>query len=233
MTVTTQPTSTLSGQVSARGLNRISYGRFRDLPTLWPDKMLVKLKYFDTVNYTTQFTTTGSLLYNVQYRLNSVYDPLFATAAEQNVAGYLELAQMYSRFKVHASKFTSNIVNGSGTSPVLAVFNASPTLNVESGYGNLLLSCGNPYTVWANIGLGVGLGSQSLDMYVKNKKVLGSEMYDTDNDYSSLTTGNPALPIYGNFSLSIPVLPTQTFTVYFVNQIEYYVEFYGRDTELN
>lgn len=214
---------------NSRGANRISTGLFRNLPTLWPDRMMMKMRYLDTTNTSINITPAAGLA-SVVYRTNSLYDPLTSTSAEQPVAGFTEMATLYAYYRVHSCKITVNAISTSGTYPTLAVVSHSNNNVVPSSYYTALESIGNPYTVWANVTTAYG-GSVDLDNYVKLDKLVGQRVVNTDDDYASLCTTNPAKSTYGIVTFGSYVLPAATYNIVPVIQLEFWAEFYGRDFE--
>lgn len=234
MVVTNSRTSNSANRVGAGGLSRISVGRFRDLPTLWPDKMMMKLKYYDTVNTT---LTVGSSTYTayIPYRVNSLYDPLLSTALEQPIAGYAELANMYQNYRVHAAKMTSNAVpNGSDAAGALFTTGFSrngPAIGGTSTYATVLNSLGNPYVVWALIGAQAA-DPVNLENYCSMKKIVGSNAMTFDDDFAGGYNSNPTATIYGYVAISLPTTPSAAVVFTVVTEIEFFCEFYGRDHEI-
>lgn len=228
--MTTQPNASSSNRVGFRGLNKISTGMFRNLPTLWPDRMMVKLKYMDIIN--TSLSITSGSLTNIAYRTNSLYDPLVATAPEQPLAGFAELAAMYNSYRVHAVNVTANIQSTSGNIPILVVMTHCINNTPPSSYAQALQSCGNPYSVWGQCGLGVGNSSLDLDNYVKLSKLVGENVVNTDNDYSSACTTNPVKQTFCIISYATAVA-SATFNLVPVVQLEFWAEFFTRGYEIS
>lgn len=233
MVVTTSRTSNSANRVGGDGLDKISTGRFRNLPTLWPDRFMCKMKYLDTVNTTLTIGQSQQTAFTT-YRVNSLYDPLVTTSSEQNVAGFSEMAAMYTNYRVHAAKFTVNIVpnanNNQGAIAYCGFSATTPGIVAGSSYTAVLNSLGNPYTVWSMLAAQAGQAT-NLENYVGMKKLAGSIVANTDDDYASVANTNPAKPLYGLVLVSVPVVTTAAVSFTSVVEIEFWAEFYGRQYE--
>lgn len=230
MVVTNSRTTNSANRVGGNGLNRLSVGKFRDLPTLWPDKFLCKMKYQDTVN-TYLTVSSGSYIAVVNYRVNALYDPLLTTAAEQPLPGYNELANMYGYYRVHAAKITANIAPVSnGTLLGVAGFaKAGSSLAANSTYAALLQTTGNPFVVWGMCA--PGGNPLNLETYVGMKKLAGSVVADTEDNYASAVNNIPNTQLFGYVAVGFPGAAASGITVTVVTEIEFWCEFYGRDFE--
>lgn len=232
MVVTNSRTTNSANRVGGNGLNRLSVGKFRDLPTLWPDKFLCKMKYQDTVN-TTILITGGQQTQGVNYKVNSLYDPLQTTAAEQSIPGFLELANMYGYYRVHAAKITANIGGNQGPYGALAIAGltgAYPNFSNYSTYASMLQATANPYVVYGLLSPSLK-ASVNLETYCNMNKLVGSKIGSTDDDYAASVTADPKNLLWGYVAISVPVNAPANLTYTVTTEIEFWCEFYGRDFE--
>lgn len=234
MVVTNSRTSNSANRVGARGLTKISTGRFRDMPTLWPDRFMMKMKYTDSVN-TVVTIATGTQSNSVTYRANSLYDPLLTTANEQPIPGFTEMASMYGNYRVHATKITTNCVpNGTDTAGTLFTCGFSrfpPGFTASSSYSYVLASIGNPYTTWALVGAQAA-DPVNLENYVSQKKLVGARTVVTDDDFAAGVAANPAGTTYAYVVVALPANATANTSYTIITELEFWAEFYGRDFEL-
>lgn len=232
MVVTNNRNSISSFKMNPAGLNKISYGSFKNLPTLWPDKFLCKMKYTDTINTTMSIGASGYMTTTI-YRVNSLYDPLITSNLEQAMPGYSELAAMYSYYRVNAAKMTANVSVISGTvNPTLVSCGFSrsiPPFNGASNYTLALQTIGNPYVTWALTGS--NYSPVYLENYISMKKLAGSIVTNTDDDYGSGAGTSPAYPLYGYVNLATPIMPSTAPVFNTIIEIEFWAEWYGRDFE--
>lgn len=192
---------------------------------------MIKLRYVDTANPSISFAQaqTGSI--SLRYRINSLYDPNILTAIEQPIAGFSELAEMYTSYRVHAAKMSVRAESASGNVPTLSVCTLSPQLNFPTTVSANLASIGNPYTVWDIMGLGVGNSGVHLENYCKLDKLAGTKNINTDMGYSSAVTTNPVYQLYGWVGFTPQFAAPSAYTVAVVVEIEFWAEFFGRETE--
>lgn len=212
-------------------MNQISTHVYRNLPTLWPDKTMIKMRYVDTANPVISFAQAQIAPITVRYRVNSLYDPNILVALEQPIAGFSELAEMYTSYRVHAAKINVRAESASGNVPTLAVCSFSPQLNFPTALSSTLTSIGNPYTVWDMMGLGVGASGLHLENYVKLDKLAGTKNINTDMGYSSATSTNPVYQLYGWVTFAPPYAAPSAYSIGVVVEIEFWAEFFGREIE--
>lgn len=236
--VTTVSDSTYAHQTGQRWLNMMSTGSFKDTPTMWPDRMMVKLRYLDRVNLRIDQGSSTTVPYNVGYRLNSPFSPRTAVTTQDIVAGYSEMASLYQNYRVHAVKITVDVENLSVALPLTGVLTLSPTLpnGIVATYSDMLSLVGNPYTVWASASSSNGNPKLHLENYVKLEKLLGQKSVSTDEEYAAAVNAIPVKVLLGNLYLRSPPTATSlSAPLQFsqINQIEYYCEFYNRITDVN
>lgn len=232
-TVTTNSSSASTGN---RYLNFVSVGKFNNLPTLFPDKMLVKLKYTDNINYA--ISQSSALTVQTGYRLNSVFSPSLSNSTQQTVPGFYDLSQIYNSYRVHATKMTCDIeninsYNGSASVGFLVLCTMTPEAQPAYSPATQLQSLGNPYTVWANLGLGGSEGGRAvLENYVSLQKLWGSSSQKIDNDFAASTAGSPAQLLFGYVYLIPLKSGTTTINATQIITLDFWVEFYNRQFEL-
>lgn len=233
LVVTKNANSSSATRYPPRSMNKISTHIYRNLPTLWPDKTLIKMKYVDTNSITLTFAQNSQVPQTLRYRVNSLYDPNIATALEQPIAGFAELAAMYTSYRVHAAKMSVRAESASGSVPTLAVCTLANQNNFPSTYLQTLASIGNPYTVWDMMGLGVGASGLTLENYCKMDKLAGTKNISTDMGYSSAVTTNPLYQLYGFVTMSPTFATGAGYSVAIVIEIEFWAEFFGREVEFS
>lgn len=217
-----------------RGSNRLQTNLVRSPQLLWPDRFMTKLRYVDTVNGSLTGTwpvspsATGPY---IAYRLNSLYDPLLTTSAEQPLAGFNELSAMYDYYRVHAANVKISIVN-TGSTDIICAFFPSMESSSSIGYGSLLNLTGNPYVVWGHCGPGSGQSNLNLEGYSRFEKILGSKMISTDSNFASAVNTNPANIVYGTVYFGSSSF-TSSFSFNYIFECDFYCEFFGRDFETN
>lgn len=192
---------------------------------------MIKMRYVDTANPVINFAQAQIAPQTVRYRVNSLYDPNIIVALEQPIAGFSELAEMYTSYRVHAAKISVRAESASGNVPTLAVCSFSPQLNFPTALSSTLTSIGNPYTVWDMMGLGVGASGLHLENYVKFDKLAGTKNINTDMGYSSATTTNPVYQLYGWVTFVPPYAAPSAYSIGVVVEIEFWAEFFGREIE--
>lgn len=201
---------------------------------MWPDRMLMKLRYVDTTN--TAISTPASLVpFNVGYRLNSPFSPRTAVVTADIPPGYNEMITLYQNYRVHAVKVTVDIENLSTALPLTAIYTMAPSLpnGGITTYGEMLEVIGNPYVVWGTSGIASGQCHIHLESYVKLEKLVGQRTVSTDNDYAALFNAIPVKVLLGNLYIKNPGTTAASVTCGLIVQIEFFCEFYGRITDVN
>lgn len=227
LVVTNNSGSTQTGKY----LNKVSTGLFRNQPTLWPDKFMTKMKYVDQNNLYYGGPQTASSPVNFVYRVNSLYDPATSVTGENVMAGFNELAAMYDNYRVHAVKTIVDIQNTTA-SPIVAVHTYSANNSPPTNLANLMGTTGNPYSVWGTAGLNSANASIHLENYVGLRKLVGSKTLDYDADYAGLNNANPTKQLFGYLSVTNANPTATALTFSLVIQIEFWCEWYGRQTEI-
>lgn len=224
--ITEHRESNSANRVSPRALTRISTGRFGDIPTLWPDRMMMKMKVPTSPNTVTINTgyTAAQLVYSVNV----------ATGNTPPFPGYNEMAQMYGYYKVHACNIKATIVPvstvGQGSIALVTYTGQNPSSSTVS-YGSLLASVGDPFTVWTMLPV-VPNKTKTMEDYVSFKKLLGSQVYTTDENYAAKVGQVPLKPLYGLVAIGVPTAVSSNVSYTVVVELEYFIEFYGRQFEL-
>ena len=209
-------------------MNKIQTGIVRGPQRLWPDRQMLNMRYVDTVNIGAQ---GSNLVVNaITYRLNSLFDPLTTVTAEQPIAGFQEMSEQYSYYRVNAVKITVDITNLGGLPLFVACYPTNTAAVPTGSYATLLRVMGNPFTTWSTVSVAGGETKARLENYIKLKKVIGSNNYTTDMDFCGFSTGNPIRPIYGQVCVSSPVA-TGSYQYALLVSIEFYCEWFGRGLE--
>lgn len=235
--VTRTRDSNSSNRVGAAGLSKISTGRFMDMPTLWPDRLMVKLKYTDFVTSTIT-VGHGGYTGGVVYQVNSLTYPLYG-GASPTYAGIQALSMMYNRFRVHAAKVTTTLV--AQTTPMatgalaVSIFTPFSSYNPStSPYTQVAAYVGDPYTVWAELP-STQTQPTVLENYVGMRKLSGCIGYSVENKYEGIFTNAalPTNPMLCTVLVSQPNTSSSDNVYSVVNQIEFWAELYGIIDPLN
>lgn len=226
MVVTRCRTNNSANRVGGNGLNRISVGRYRDLPTLWPDRFMCKLK--------------GEVSYDNNLGPNqySYIIPFTPTAVDStlhygSIAGYNELAALYGTYVVHAFNTTAQITfDGAPATAVLATLGYSATplpFTSATTHAQLMAATGNPYVVYGLIAQYTN-EPMTLINYCSTRKVKGNSNVGKENAFSASTAGlaEPTDSVEAWISVSVPTPLTAAIPFHAAVQIEYYIEFYNR-----
>lgn len=221
MVVTTSRTTNSANRVGGDGLDRISTGRFRNLPTLWPDRFMCKMKLTFSQDY---MLPSNQQSYIRVFVANGLETP-------SSVPGYAELGGLYKYNLVHATKHTvTTTVDGNNTNGLLVThgfLRNSPPWDSFTSHATLLNTLGNPYTVWSLLGSS-GKNAITLENYVSMSKLAGMDV-KTDADYAAQTNSEPFNRLFAYMSVSTPI--TQSAAIGFTQNLEaeFYMEFYGRN----
>ncbi len=186
--------------------------------SLVPDRLFVKLKYSQMLN----FTQTGVLGFNV-FRGNSLFDPDQTGAGTTQPMGFDQWKLLYERYKVHASSISLRVVNSTSTVTKLVLF---PMTDAVSLVNDINEASEQPYSKSRMI-TGQG-GSPFVNIYNKmsTKKIRGVRI-PLDDDYSANIDANPARQWFWHILCQDPLF-TGTLDLLVDVSIIYYAEFMKR-----
>lgn len=231
-------------------------------PTLWPDRTVAKLTFTDYDTFYVLGVSSfplqnGTLTY---YRMNAPLSPNGSTVGVVVPAGFSEYSALYSKYRVIASSIRcefDNYMNGATGGPdpgllgpvdvwvapytVLSgsprTFGPNPTAAADVKQG-----MGNPYSKHCQLAhVDGGLNQRTLYNYISMEKAVGSSEARTSDSYAGLTGNgnttagtNPSSLTYWLVGACIhsEFTPGQG-NVTILASVTYWVEFYGRDFEVD
>lgn len=199
-------------------------------PSGFPDRIKVKLTYYDQF----QFTISLGLAGLQQFRGNSVFDPDFTGGGHQPTA-FDQWASFYGKYRVYASALRivgvtpgdSDMAGSSSTGiTVITVpsINATTSLNftdlAQEPYANVKTS-----TYYTPI--------REMTNYLSTAKMFGQDQkaIESEDNYSALVSTNPTdVWFWKLYVLPSSTLTTNTYYYAIDVKLDYYVEFFGRNT---
>lgn len=186
-------------------------------PLSTPDRLLVKLKYAELIRM------TGLTAQSFVFRGNSCFDPnQSGVGAQPN--GFDEWSALYTRYRVFASKIKCNVVNQDAAAGAMFVLMPSDSL---APIATINSTAGNAYVKTLVLGCATGNDKGVVSSYMSTKAMRGENISQED-DYSALTTANPAKQWYHILQVnSIDQSITSVDIGVFV-EIVYYTEFFRR-----
>ena len=195
--------------------NKISTVLLRG-PSLVPDRILVKIKYFESL----EFTGTGINYHS--FRGNSFYDPDESATGHQPL-GFDQYAAFYNKYRVYGTKMKLRIVNNDSTqvdAALLASVGAFPTPT------NFTEVCEQPYSVVKQLGTVNANAKAVLKMYMSSSKIFGDKVKE-DLDYAALVTASPA-KVWRYQMYFTNYAPLDAINVSALIEMEMYGEFFDR-----
>lgn len=210
-----------------RGYTAIQSLRVRTPGAICPDRMFVKLRYYDST--TSGASNVGNNALSFRYRPSAAYDinPLLGTTA---MAGFNELAALYGKYRVHASKISMYMTNQEDFSCVATLLplnedpGAAPGLAVIQGWQM------QPFSQRKVMAAKGGMDKITFSRYISTKKLVGSNAVKYESDYSSIVSSVPNDNWY--WVIGVTTMGTNVFTtgagVEFDVNITCYIEFYDR-----
>jgi len=210
-------------------------------PTLWPDRTVARLQYTD---YTTIYAIPlAGISAGYYYRLNSPFDPRgTGTPGTDEIPGMIEYANQYSRYRTLASSIRLQTFN---TDPrpafaVIAPYTAAAAFSfgpIATTPNDVKILSGNPY---AKSRICTDFLNNTLSQYITMEKLHGSTDPLTTATFAA-STGAGSTPTYPSQQVYWFVGHTMVdelavgsvASCQMVVQINYWVEFYARDFEIN
>lgn len=199
-------------------------------PSGFPDRIKVKLTYYDQY----QFTITLGLGGLQQWRGNSCFDPDLTSTGHQPTA-FQQWASFYGKYRVYASALRivgvtpgdSDMVGSSSTGITIITLpsiDATTSLNfvdlAQEPYAKVRTS-----TYYTPI--------REMTNYISTSKMFGQDLKSiaSEDNYAALTSANPVDVWYWKmYVLPSSTLTTNTYYYAIDAKLDYYVEFFGRNT---
>lgn len=165
-----------------------------------PDRTFVNLVYNDTT-LIRNVSSSGSM--NWGYR-SSAYDPDPAVLSGA-IPGFVELANLYTMYRVHSMKIQITIGNQELQNLVLAVWPSTTLQNTNSLNSDDIMEFGaNLRAKTMVIGPSTGSTVKFIQTTALAKSLIGPQ-YKYDLSYASLTSNNPTEMFFINIGLVNPV----------------------------
>lgn len=206
--------------------NRIQSVVIRTPGVAVPDKMFVQLNYMDTTSRV--LAAAGNPFGYIRYFSNGMFDanPLILTSP---IPGFTELAALYEQYRVHSIKVSLRFCNQETFPSVVVIW---PTDQDQSGLisqSYLQEMCGNAFAKYKQVSSKGGLDAGEINFYLSHKKLIGTKVYNTANEYSAFVTANPARLTYVNVGCySMDNSNYTAANIPFEVRLTYYAEFYNR-----
>lgn len=194
-----------------------------------PPKAHLKLKYLDRVG---MGTLTASNTYDIQFRLNSIYDPLY-TGSGVYPGCYNLFAGMYTHYRVMSIKYRIEYPNIAGEDVfIFAIPNASFTsYNSATDQGSMLAS--EPRSKWLfSTGSSQGHRDDKFTGRIRLGDLTGQtrQEYIADDGNASAFGTNPSNPCQMHCAF-IPI-GSGFSGGYVIVALEFDVEFFGLKSEI-
>lgn len=197
-------------------------------PSGLADRTFVKLKYWETLNFT---QTLGSLGVNV-YRINSLFDPdLTGTGGQPYL--FDQWSALYQSYRIHGCKITISAYTqvGGATSTMYSnrigiTFSSSSTSFGSSGQE---LIQEQPYTKSKQLKMGnADTGQAMVSAYMSCAKLEGrtKKGYNANPNFEALISANPSNSLFAHVWCYAPsgLLESLVMEV----KLTYYAEFFDR-----
>lgn len=183
-----------------------------------PERMFVKLKYCDEVQFTSGIVSELSQV----YRGNSIFDPDFTGAGHQPL-GHDQWAGFYKRYRVVACaiscKFTQFTTAGNTHHIVVLPSN-------ESTVDNFQPSCEQVGSVTGTTSSSNGKACAYLRSFVRTSDIKGSTNLANDKDLEALFGNNPNIQWF--WQIIVKSAFTVDVDIRALVELTYYVECYDR-----
>lgn len=190
-------------------------------PVQQPDRVMIKLKYTEIVNY------SGSPLIEQIFRANGIFDPnLTSSGLQPN--GFDQWAALYDRYRVHACKInTSIIATGTGNASNTCIVSVTPS-NLPTAVGSSLEGIiGNPYCKYKVVGPNLGTSIAYISNYVNIKNFMGKKGVPYDDVNQAETNADPSRQVYWVIEAGT-IDKLTNIDIKMMHVMTYYVEFFDR-----
>lgn len=190
------------------------------------DRTFVKLIYYDQLN--SILTNNGNNYAYIRYQPSAAYDvnPSLGTTA---MSGFAELAALYNKYRVHASKISVLLSNQEDFGVTAMVL----PLNVDPGSSPSITTIQSyqmqPFCTRRVLSSKGGQDKASFKKYMSSKKIIGSNSFKYEENYASAVNTIPADNWY--WIIALTTMGGTYFTtkgVVYDVLITCYVEFYDR-----
>lgn len=190
-----------------------------------PDYINVVLPYTVRVG---QSGISGTNSAGSAFRMNSIFDPLFAAGGTQPM-GRDQWTPFYGRYIVNGVK-ASVVCNNHSNDSLFCFMVAQPASSLAVGDFTTNGIMESPLCMWKSVnGESAGGSCKTLSRYYPMKKVFGLTSYNRDNDaYSGIVGTNPIEPA----TLTVATQSTQTSTTTgscsLLISLNYYVTYFHK-----
>ncbi len=197
--------------------------RLTDIGRFCPDRTFCRLRWNDTT--LARSAASGSNAMNWYIR-SSAFDPDPAVLTG-GIPGFVELANLYEYYKVHKMKVTYKVCNQELNAISFSCWPSNVGVNANS------LTADDVMEYWGNVGAKPQMMSKDSGYsYLQGSSTadglsLVGPIFNTDLDYSSNTSTNPALMFYLNFA-AITHVGNFNFPMPVQISVVYDIEFFGR-----
>jgi len=200
------------------------------MPTLLPDRMLIKMVYQENTNNT--LTVPANQRYGIrQFYGNAIYDP-DTYIGNRGCYGYKEWSAFYNKYRVSASKIIIKAINRTqGQVYRVSVFPADQSVNNAS---TLTYAASQPYAKSKYCSI-LGTEPTLLKNYMTTVRMEGDKGAKFDISFASSYNDNPKNLWYWDIVAETLNNESDSETGLYIDvQIVYYVELYSRrDLSLN
>lgn len=185
-----------------------------------PDRLIVKLPWTQNYIYGTNTTTTT----NKAFRLNSIWDPDFASGLGQNSAmGLVQWQSFYTRYRVYGASVDVTLDNNGAVGIPTAMHSGLTTYTSATEYNEVAMQ---PHCTSTILGTSTGMSRIHRRFFVKCPMIIGQTAaeYRGDDANYSVFTDNPGRDII----LNIVHAPTSAAVpVVLLIKITYHVELFN------
>lgn len=173
--------------------------KYLNLGYLLPNRIRIKMPYFDYVNAN---TSSGTNFTELLFRANSCFDPLYSGGTRNLQSPLFDaLTKMYNRYKVHSASCTVAVNSSSATFQGKVCLHANVSATADSvTYADV------PYQLFSqpNTKIGYirasGAGSTTcVSMYRKTSALF--PFYKGEKDLTALVSADPVAPWYYHVTL--------------------------------
>ncbi len=192
---------------------------YREPGRFAPNRLIVNLLWNDT---TLTRTVTSSNAMNWAIR-SSAYDPDPASLTG-SIPGFVELANLYSLYRVKKMKLDLEVANQNTEACVVAAWPSNVIQNTNSlTQADIMEYAGNVHASSAIVASTSGMSKAKLRVTASGEQLIGPN-YNTDLDYAASTSANPTemycinigvTNLYGNFTYAMAVRAKYVYTVEF------------------
>lgn len=119
------------------------------------------------------------------FATNDLLDP-FITEAQNQPMGFDQMTNIYTSYRVNASKISIVFSNTSLIPMTIAIYPSGDSVD-----RTLAAVIGLPYVKTRSIGLSSAQGAVTLTNYIKNEVILGDGLYQTSKSFVGSITSSP------------------------------------------